>query len=183
VPGEPRLIFSEPYFEGLYRRALKSDLTPQHRAELKAAGLDLDRFQPGYPAEQAARWIELTSRLIYPELPRDEALRLLGQRLFDGWSQTLIGSAATLLMRAIGPTRTLERMSRNFRTGDNFTEVRFTELAPRDCQLEFNEVLGMPAYYAGILEAGARSIGVKDARITIEKSAPPGAVLRVRWSA
>ena len=178
--GEPKLIFSHPFLEAL-QRALKVELTVTVRAKLKAAGLDFDRLEPAYPAERVAQWLVLIAELFYPGMARDEALRRLGLRVFEEWAQTLLGSAALAVMKLIGPVGSLKRMGRNFRTSDNFTEVEFAELGPRDCELRFNDVLGIPAYFLGIMQGGAKALQL-DPRVTIAPvEGSPGAVVRVRW--
>lgn len=181
---EPRLFFSSPYLEALFEKSLKHELTLSMREELAGLGLRLNRpLEPAYPAEMMAKCIELLGRQLFPDKSRDDALRIMGNKLFEGWSRTMLGAAATGWMRVVGPLSSLKRMGRNFRTGDNFTEVKFVERGKGDCEQHFNEVLGMPSYYAGILEAGARAIGAKNTRVDVIDQTPPGAVLRVQWDA
>jgi uncharacterized protein (TIGR02265 family) len=118
---------------------------------------------------------------VYPGTERDEALRLLGKRVLDEWGKTLLGSAALAVMKIIGPVGSLKRMGRNFRTSDNFMEVEFVELGPGDCELRFSDVMGIPAYFLGVMEGGAVALKL-DPRVTITPVAgTPGAVVRVRW--
>ncbi len=179
--SEPKLVFNQT-IESLFQRALKDSMAPALKAELKASGLDLDKpLDPAYPAESVNRWFALAAKHTFPTLVRDEGLRALGSRFIDGWQQTLLGKATAALLVIVGPTRALRRMTQNFRTGDNFTQVEFEERAKGDVELRFNYVIGGVAFVRGMLEAGGELTRAKNFLVTVVRETNPGAVFSVRF--
>jgi len=90
---------------------------------------------PAYPAEKDEPLGDHHGDDALPALERDEALERLGEDFFRGFSSTLIGQALKAMMRVIGTRRSLQRMERNFRTGNNYMETRSPRSAPvrRSC--------------------------------------------------
>lgn len=167
--------------EGLFVRGVGEALTPALSLELRALGLDVERLQPAYPAELMTRAIKLTAATLYPERTDAEGLRELGHVFMRGFGQTLIGRAMVQFMRVIGPRRSLERMQRNFRTGSNFIETKFTSVDANTATVWFNDVSTMPEFYLGIIEAGGRASGAED--ISVTHAAGPGSdcTFTVSW--
>ncbi len=157
-----RFHFSQ-VVEGLWGRALAGRLDVDLKGALRDAGLDLTQpLLPAYPAEKMNEWVRLTARSLYPHLDEHESLRKLGNDFFLGYTRTLIGTAMLALMRVIGTRRSLERMQRNFRTGNNYIDTRFTSNGKGRAQLWMKDVNGLPAYYAGMVEEGGRATGARD---------------------
>lgn len=178
---EEQLVFAQTV-EGLFVRGLAAAMTPALKTRLREAGLDLDRpLAVGYRAADFTRWVRLASESLYPEVPAEEALRRIGRHFFDGYMDTLMGKALAPVMRVLGPRRTLQRMERNFRSGSNYVEVRTEVAGPAEVLLHFNEVHGIPGYYAGIIEHGAALTGAKDTTVDVLPAPAPGCALRVRW--
>lgn len=132
-----RLWFSDPVVEGLFRRALKTRLTPSLVAKLRERGLELDKpLQPAYPAERCAEWIRLVAEL-YPPLSEREATYQVGRANMDGYVQTVLGRAVVQVLKVIGPKRTLPRLGRSFRTGTNYMQVDVREVLPDRFEVTF----------------------------------------------
>jgi uncharacterized protein (TIGR02265 family) len=176
-----RLHF-EQVVDGLWFRALKPRISPSLRAALKEKGLDLDKpLEPAYPAEKMHEWVALTAAQLYPTMGKDDALKQLGVDFFRGYTSTFIGAAMKTMMRVLGVRRSLERMERNFRTGNNFMQTRFTPVGTGEVSLWFNDVNGLPAYYAGMLEEGGRATGAADIKVTWTNAPEQGCTYQVRW--
>jgi len=45
-----------------------------------------------------------------------------------------------------------------------------------------SDVFGVPWYYQGVFESAVAIIGAKDAKVEVEPTPPPGAVLKISWS-
>lgn len=176
-----RLWFQQSV-EGLFVRGLGKAMTPALEEQLRAAGIDLRRLQPAYPVEAMRRAIDATLAALYPDRSRAEGLAELGRVFMRGYGQTLIGGAMVQFMKVIGPRRSLERMQRNFRTGTNFIETKFTAIDERTVDLWFNDVSGMPELYAGILEEGGRATGTATVSVTMTPGPGEGFTYRVAWS-
>ena len=162
---DSRLIFPVQV-EGLLR-GLEPDVTPRLKQRLKAAGLDLDaKLPPAWPAERLREWLDACADEVYPGQPREQALRAIGRRFIEGWQRTLIGAASAKLLKLVGPRRTLERLTRAFRTGDNFSET--SVLFPSDrVGVVTVRSQRLPHYIAGILDGGVAMLEV-DGRVAIE---------------
>ena len=175
----------EHVFEGLFLRGLRSQLSDELKAALKAQGLDLSqRLRPAYPAPVLRGCIRAAAKLLYPEMPHGEGICQIGRAFFRGYVDTFIGRATLAVLRLIGPRRTLERMQRNFRTGNNYIETRFTTLAPQHVELWFNVTGDLALYCQGILEHGAELIGAKNTRVVQRPDVSgAGTLLDVQWDA
>jgi len=168
--------------EGVLVRGLGADLTPELKAKLRTAGLDLDRkLLPAYPAAAFHEWVELASHHLWPTDSRDEALRKFGRRSLSGLADTMLGKAMKLSLTLIGTRRMLLRATRAFRSNNNYTEVTIEERSPTSMSLAFNDVYGAPTYYQGILEIGCEFTGTKGAVVQIENTDGLGARYVVTW--
>lgn len=176
--SQPKLSFATA-IEGLVR-GLGPLVTDELRQKLKVAGLDLEALPPGIPAERMPGYFELMAGHIWPQESREEALRLLGLTFIRGWQHTLLGAAASAVLKVIGPERTLTRFDRAFRTSDNFTSAKTTMLGPKDALVEVNTVNGVPTYWIGIFQGGMEFLGVRGT-VTLQDAKAPGAAYRLRW--
>jgi uncharacterized protein (TIGR02265 family) len=177
-----RLPF-EQVIDGLWNKGLSGRLSPELREGLKRLGLDLSKkLDPAYPAEQMRDWIRLTAQTLYPGLPADEAQHKLGCESFRGFTTGGVGAAMREMLRAVGTKRALERMQNNLRTGNNYMETRVRELGPNELELWLKDANGVPAYYAGMIDEGARATGVADVRTTWSLDGD-ACTYRVVWTA
>lgn len=149
--------------EGLYLKGLAGRLTPGLKAKLKTAGLDLDgKLRATYPRELWVRCLELTARELYPNLPSDEAFRLLGQAVLEGTATTMIGKTILSMAKLIGPRRAFARLPQAFNSMNNFVVARATERAPNEHELWLSDCYGHPTYMKGGLEAALTATGAKN---------------------
>ena len=177
-PPTQRIIFAVQA-EGLLR-GLDPDVKGSLKTRLKTAGLDADAaLPPGWPAEQLKVWLDLASAEIYPDFPVDEAHRRIGRRFLDGWQRTMLGAASAQFLKVLGMKRTLERLTRAFRTGDNFSEtsVAFPEAHVGVVTVRSQQ---LPHYIAGILDGGLALMKVKG-KVTIEPASGDTMSFRVEW--
>jgi uncharacterized protein (TIGR02265 family) len=170
--------------EGLFLVALRDRRTSRLDARLKEAGLDLSLpLEPAYPSLRYVEWLRITGEELYPELGEAEALRRLGAEMMGGYTNTLIGRAIFGVMRVIGIRRAFDRITRSFRSGDNYSEAHAEFVGPHEALVTFNEVHGVPTYIEGALEKALRMLGEDEGRVVLE-SCPDGrqAVFRATWS-
>jgi uncharacterized protein (TIGR02265 family) len=182
APGEPRLHF-DSVVEGLWKRSLAGRLDASLLAALKKEGLDLSRpLDPAFPAEKMHVWVKLTARTLYPDVSEEVALRQLGAELFKGLTRTFVGKAMVAVMRVVGTRRSLERMQRNFRSGNNYINAHFRSLGKGLVELTLTDVNGLPAYYQGIVEEGGRTTGAADMDSTYTLDGKGGCTYRITWT-
>ncbi len=176
-----KLIFDHT-IEGLFLKGLTGQVTPRLKEKLRQAGLDLDRpLLPAYPFEVWRKCIGLTADELFPGLPEQEAWRRLGERLVEGYRETVMGSAMFTLLKVLGPRRTLQRAQKNFRSGNNYTEVRFTDVSPTVVDVWMNETEPTSHFTRGAMQAGMRTSGAPGLQVNILQSDSQGTTYRVSW--
>ncbi|MFO0595524.1 MAG: DUF2378 family protein [Myxococcaceae bacterium] len=180
--NDQRLHF-DTVVEGLWHRALKGRVSDDLRAALKADGLDLSKKpDPAYPAEKMGRWYRLTAKHVFPELNEEDALRALGAEAFRGLTRTVMGAAMMAVLRVLGTRRSLERMTRSMRSGNNYIEATFSSAGRGEATLVFKDVNGLPSYFAGVVEEGGRATGAAD-MVSTWNMAPDGScTYHVKWT-
>lgn len=179
--GEAELVFQHAV-EGLFLVGLKGQVTPPLQARLREAGLDLSRpLLPAYPRAAWNHFIQVTAETLWPTEPDERAYHALGRQLLLGYSRTLMGGAIVRLLRLIGPRRTLDRMTQNFRSGGNYNLCRTTDVGPREVLFWLNEPTLHPAYVAGIIDATLELVGVQQRDIQVHQRDDEGCTYRVRW--
>lgn len=116
-------------FEALIVRALTP--MPEGAVErLKAVGFDPTKpIQAAYPALVWLKTLRVATELLFPGLSAIEAHRRLGVLYMEGFEKTFVGKATFVLGRAIGTRRMMPRMTRNFRSSNNFLDTTIVEQA------------------------------------------------------
>lgn len=181
VSVEERIIFSHT-IEGMFIRGLGDAMTAELRDELKRLGIDLSKpLRPAYPLPVWNAALSATVKMLFPELPEDEAACRLGEQMIAGYNQTVVGKALLAMLRLIGPRRTLLRTRKNFRSGNNYSEVEVVELSPTDFRLTFNEP-GMTRWMSqGLVLGGVRFAGAKSPTVDVETYDDETVTYRVKW--
>ncbi|AEI62233.1 DUF2378 family protein [Corallococcus macrosporus] len=177
------LLIFEQTIEALFLRALHGRLTPECKARLRQAGLDLDqKLRPAYAFDAWMTFLRIAAEELFPQLPLEQGTWKLGEAYIEGFRETMLGRAVLSLLRVLGPRRTLMRATQNFRAGNNYTESKLRELGPCQFELWMNEVGPYPAFTAGIIHAGLKVAGAQD--ILIEMSGYDGhaCVYRINWN-
>ena len=152
-----RLVFP-PIVEGLFVRGLSGKVSPRLKEQLRQEGLDLDRpLLPAYPLATWMRCVALTAKTMHPDMPEEVAWRMLGERMIDGYRDTMMGRAMLGVLKLLGPKRMLSRAQHGFRTGNNYTEVRVTEVAPNMAEMWLNEPGHLRYFKQGVLLAMGRA--------------------------
>lgn len=174
------VVFSQAV-EGLLR-ALSSRLDDAAKDHLRVLGLNVRaRLEPAY---QLAVWTQVmryASTLVAPGRAPGEQMFELGRRFIEGYSETIVGRAMLTALKVLGPRRTLERMSRNFRSGNNYTQTKLEAHGPTDFTLWFNEVKE-PEFYRGMLTAGIDRSGAHTVVVKTITHDASGATFSVKWS-
>src|SRR5690242_12421722 len=117
------LVFSHTV-ESFFRRALAGRRPPALEDAVREVGIDLSKpLLPAYPFDVWLRALEVTAKTLYPGQPLEEAFFDMGCLLVTSYQETMIGRALFTALRVLSPRRVIDRMARNFRTSNNFTEV------------------------------------------------------------
>jgi uncharacterized protein (TIGR02265 family) len=176
------LLVYEQTIEALFVRALGARLSPECRARLREAGLDVSqKLRPAYPFNSWMTFIRIAAEELYPGLPLPEATFKLGEAYVEGFRETMLGRAVMSLLRVLGPRRTVLRATQNFRAGNNYTETRVTEQGPARFEVWMNEVGPYPEFTAGIIQAGVRMSGAKELRVEMFDYDGHACTYRITW--
>jgi uncharacterized protein (TIGR02265 family) len=178
--NDPRLIYT-PTFEGLFLIAARGRLSAGAIDQLRAAGLDLGKpLLPGYPARTFTDSVHIAAADLFPGVPRDEAVRRVGEMSLDGYASTLVGRGLFGLLRVLGVRRSILRLARNMGGGTNFLQASAEALGPTDFRAEISDVTGLPTFYQGVLGRAAALLG-QAVQVDIERGDPPGCIYRLHW--
>ncbi|ATB32286.1 DUF2378 family protein [Melittangium boletus] len=165
-------------------RVLGQPLLPEHIAGLAALGVHPRQLEPAYPVAVYSRVLEFITGQLWPELPREEASFALGRAFMAAYRQTLMGKAVFAMTRVIGPHRSLERMSRNFRSANNYTETRLHPVGPSRYELWFNHAPNTGFFRGLLTEALEKTGGTQELSVTLMSREEGGeATFLVTWSA
>jgi uncharacterized protein (TIGR02265 family) len=175
----PEPLVFQHTVEGLLR-ALGDRVDHTTAQRLKQHGLDVNKLQPAYPRETWVKLMEVAAEILSPGAPIDEAMFTFGRRFFDGFTDTFMGRALLAMVRVLGPRRTLERMTRNFRTGNNYSETKLTELAFGKWQLWCNQVT-YAQWYRGLITAGVSAAGAKNPSVELVSHDVTGATFNISF--
>jgi uncharacterized protein (TIGR02265 family) len=178
MPADERLVFPS-LIEG-YMKGLGPRFDAALKAKLKAQGLDVAKLPPAIPATEMLGHMRVICAHAWPDEPELEQLRMLGLTAIRGWSTGLLGSAASAMIRLVGPRRALGRLDRAFSTTNNFSRAKTEFVNEHEALVTINDVQGMPSYWVGILEAGMELLGVTGT-VVVDAQRPPEATLRVNW--
>ncbi|MGA9524899.1 MAG: DUF2378 family protein [Myxococcaceae bacterium] len=177
---EEKVVFGQS-FEAVLRahRPLEADLVDG----LKQLGIPPDGpFAVAYPLGTYMAFLALFARVRYRDLDPMSAYTAIGQQFIRGYESTLIGRAMLAALRLIGPRRTVQRFTRSFRTANNYSELRYTELGPNEVEVWCNYV-AQPGFYRGLLLEGINVAGGKNTEVVFVGKEGDSALYRIRWSA
>lgn len=178
---EERIVFRHT-LEGLFVRGLRGRLSAAQARRLEEAGLALHgELRASYPLADFERFLRIVAEELYPGAPVSTAFRKLGEQLLAGYGETLVGKAVLSLLPLVGPGRTLQRMRENFRSANNYSEMRLTELGPGDFELWTNEGSELRFLQQGLIAAAMRHAGAQDVEVEVVRHEAASATLRVRW--
>jgi uncharacterized protein (TIGR02265 family) len=98
-----------------------------------------------------------------------------------GYRETMVGGAVFGMLKLLGPKRMLLRTQKNFRSGNNYTDVRFTEVGPTVMDMWMNEPGPLRHFSAGIIEAGMRFSGAPETRVEVRAFDDASVTYRISW--
>ncbi|WP_224368566.1 DUF2378 family protein [Hyalangium versicolor] len=178
---ENRLVFDHT-IEGLFVRGLGRQMTPRLKERLRQAGLDLDhRLMPAYPFPTWVECIGVAARELYPDRTEAEGWRLLGERLVEGYQETVLGNAMFAVLKALGPRRMLMRAQKSFRSGNNYSEIQVRDLGPTELEMWMNDTDLMVYFVQGVFLAAMYASGAPGSDVEIVHTDEKGTTYRLSW--
>jgi uncharacterized protein (TIGR02265 family) len=168
--------------EGLFQRSLGKKLSAAGRANLKVAGLDLEKpLRPAYPFLEYVGFLEIAARDVYPDKSMQDAMFELGAGFLDGYLDTLMGRAILNFAKLLGPARAIRRSGRTWRQGNNFTQVEVIERNETCFELRFNVVGPYPEHTQGALYGALRVNEDLDVEVKLLERVGDGATYLLSW--
>ncbi|QDE66114.1 hypothetical protein BHS09_03365 [Myxococcus xanthus] len=178
----PEKLVFEHTLEGLFVRGLGARVTPVLRERLREVGVDLERkLQPAYSFETWCSAVRVAARELHPDVPDDVGYALLGERMVDGYRETVLGRAAFGVIQLLGPRRCVSRARQMFRSGNNYTETRLDDVSPSEVDLWMNEAGAIRYFTQGALRAGLRAVGALHAEVQVRAFTDEGVTYRLTW--
>ncbi|XXF74959.1 DUF2378 family protein [Myxococcaceae bacterium GXIMD 01537] len=155
--------------------------TPEYLSALATLGIEVDKpLLPAYPIETFVTVVDYVAKQRWPRLSPEAGSFEVGRAFMEGYTQTLMGRALKSVMRTVGPHRVLERMSRNFRTANNYTQTRLVQRGPSSYELWCNYVVSS-GFYRGLLQAGLELAGAREPEVRLLDWADPEATFTISW--
>ncbi len=177
---EVELLVFDTATDGLLR-AVGADLTYELEAQLTAAGLRRGKNKlPAYPLETWREFLRICAEGLFPSLSEEEGYRCLGERFIEGYFTTGMGRALASVARMVGPKGMLGRATHSFRSANNFTETRLTEVGGNVHELWMNNV-DQPDFTTGIIEHVLRTAGAKAISVEARKGKANACTFRIHW--
>ncbi len=174
-------------FESLLN-GLKGRIDARGHGLLLAAGVDVRNIQPAYPVLTWSKSLRALHQAAFPSLDESEAMFQLGRSFILGLKSTLVGSAIYTMAKLIGPRRMLERMTRNSRSSNNFSETKLEQMPDGALRMiwgvrpglesRMSEYTVSPQYMRGIITEGIVQSGAKNPKVVFEGEDP---ALRRCW--
>ncbi len=153
------------------------------RLEQQLAAIGVRRHDPNdLPQESWRRVLPLVARELFPGTSPEDAHRKLGVAMLTSFAETLVGKALFTTLRVIGVRRGLERMTKNFRLGNNFTDATLKGDVGNDVELWVSDVNTVPEYIRGLMETACTAAGGKDVQVEVVRYEAPAATYRIRWT-
>lgn len=182
--AEEHLVFGQ-ILEALFLKGLKGKLSPELIVKLRKLGLDLEKpLLPAYPRATVHECISLTARTLYPDLPISDAFYLVGKSVTPGQRSTFLGNAILTVVSLIGPHRTLERVTRTFRTTNNYMNVVLERVGDTEYLLRLDPSNEYPSYMQAVIEDLLGVANAKSLRVVVEKHdrTTEHCTYRITWS-
>lgn len=173
-----KVVFAQS-MEGIYRALTPH--TPQERAAFLKAGVKGDRFDAGYPVEAWIEILDASAASRFSHLTELDRFAEVGRTFFSGFEKTLIGKALTTVAKLIGPRRMLERMTRNLRSANNFTESTLESLAPNHHLVRISYT-ARPGFFLGLLESSCLLAGAKGLTVRVVETKNMASVYELKWT-
>lgn len=155
-------------FEAMFSRALQPDAA--FKAELRAAGFDLDAPKPRYPTPVWHACLEIARRRTFPDLPPEQGFHRLGLLYMQGLWQTILGKMFSAAMPLLGLDRSMARVPKMWKASQPNMDITTTKIADGDWRVTLREEGMLADFCAGLLEGGAAPVGVDVKATVLERS-------------
>ena len=181
MPASPELTISQSAFEGLFRRVLEP--RGAFLEDLKKVGHDPEHERASYPLEVWDAALKTAARHVLPGVPREEALRQLGEAFLGGFFETLTGKLVSAALPLMGGDTLLKQLPRGWAVAAPGTVMEAKQDAPGRWERVVRHPSPQPDFDVGLLTALMRRVRARDATIQLVARRSDGYTAQVRWAA
>jgi uncharacterized protein (TIGR02265 family) len=181
--AEQRLIY-EQSIEAMYLKAHPEKLTPQVKAALRELGIDLDqKLKPFYNADAVNDATRLFRRLAYGHVADDEqAYSQMGERILDGYFNTIYGKPLVSLLKLLGAKRIVDRLPQAMTASSNYMKVTVEWKGPTEAWLTLSDTSPSPHLNLGVIRrAFVHWFNTPSFQVSIQEHVAPRATYRMTW--
>jgi uncharacterized protein (TIGR02265 family) len=166
--------------QGLFKRVLAPDLTPELIIELAAVGIDLSvPPPPTYPRSAWYQAIALTAKSLFPDHREPAQLRKFGGHIIQSLqTRDIIKSTWLTMARFAGPRRALKQ-AMDF-TDRSPVKLTINELSKTEFEIGVDDK-EQPDFLAGVLEAAVTMLGGKSAAVSLKGPQGESNLFRATW--
>ncbi len=169
--------------ESTFVRGMKGKITPALKQKLREIGIDLDeKLKPAYPLEMYLKGIRLAIDLAYPGIPRDVAMKKIGETAARSFGETALGKLLVTACRLMGPHRVLGKAQTQFRTMSNYLECTTKKLGPTEYEMWLSHAGERWAYFEGVVCTFIEYGGAKHPQMKLIKRDGEAATYRISWT-
>jgi uncharacterized protein (TIGR02265 family) len=183
--SEQKLVF-EQSIEGMYLKGHPELLSPQVKEAIRAVGIDLDqKLKPFYPSELVNEASRVFRKLAYAREPDDaKAYTRMGERIVDGYFNTVLGKAMVSVLKLFGAKRIVGRLPMTLKSGTNFQVVTLEWKGETEAWLTLADTEPDPHVNVGVLQRSfTHWFGVPSMKVSVVEHARPKATYRLNWTA
>lgn len=175
-----RLIFDH-VVDGLLK-GIGARFTPRlHQRLIEAGWCGPKKKMPAYPLATWRAFLRIAREELFPLETEGAGYVKLGEMFASGYFQTALGSAIAAIAKLLGPTRTLLRATQQFRSANNFTQTKVTQLGPNRYELWMNNV-DQPDFTVGIILRALEIAGAKDTRVLVRSGEGDSCTFEISWN-
>jgi uncharacterized protein (TIGR02265 family) len=166
--------------DGVFKRVLAPELTPELITQLAAVGVDLSLPTPAtYPRTAWYLAVEITAKTLFPADPLALQLRRFGAHLISSLqSRNIIKGPWISMARLMGPRRGLKQ-AMDF-LDRSPVKITLTERSKTEFAITADET-EQPDFLAGLLEAAIAMLGGKAPEVSLEGTREGSSHFRATW--
>jgi len=157
-------------FEGLFGKLFQPESA--FKADLRAAGYDVDNPQLRYPTTVLVACLDVIARHVYPELPREEAHHQIGQRFANGYLGTILGRIIRTLVLALGVDRFVMQLPKVVSLAAQGVTAEVKPQGPGEYLITFKGEDQPPDFIAGAFEGAAQDLSVFKCHAEVVRRTP-----------
>ncbi len=180
INTEPRLVYHS-VLDGLVRAFVTSKNPELEQKLYELCGFSKRQIKDAIPIETYVVLVDYLAETFYPDIPKQEAYKLIGRRMVDGYENTILGRVQFAASKVISPYRAAHNAPRNLKQNSNFVIITFEEITPTKFLYKFSNTPLPGEILAGTLEAGIGRTRAKNVRTTHTKTGPESYEILLEW--